>query len=189
MLRNTKSIGYNDLKEGKPVRLDVNGTEVVLGMVSGKVYAIDATCSHEGAPLEQGTVNGYYLTCPWHQAIFDIRTGKAAAETNWATDISSYKVLLGEKSGQISIVASSGRASPNEHHDNNQQAPRKNDKSSSTQDQIIELKLLEKVAHKGTDIMSFRFSRREDQNYEAGQYCDLDLGTTEDPKGPTEHLQ
>lgn len=185
MLRNAKSIGYNDLKEGKPVRFDVNGKEVVLVLVSGKIYAIDAKCSHEGAPLEQGTINGYYLTCPWHQAIFDIRTGKASAETNWATDINSYKVLIDEKKGQISIVPSSGRASPDEHHADNQQAPEKKGKSSTSQDQIINLTLLEKVAHKGTDIMSFKFSRKDGQSYEAGQYCDVDLGTNEDPKGPT----
>jgi len=187
MLENTISIRYGDLKEGKPIRLNVSGKEVVLVMVSGKVYAMDAACSHEGAPLEQGTINGYHLTCPWHQAIFDIRTGKAAAETNWATDIRSYKVLLDEKSGQISISASSGGTTPNEHHDN-KQAPKMNDKNASTKDQIIELELLEKVAHKGTDVMSFKFSRRENEKYEAGQYCDLDVGTTEDPKGPTRTL-
>jgi ferredoxin-NADP reductase len=51
-------------------------------------------------------------------------------------------------------------------------------------------KLLEKISHHGTDIMSFKFSRTDEQNnnsylnYKAGQYAIVDLGTTEDPEGP-----
>jgi ferredoxin-NADP reductase len=33
--------------------------------------------------------------------------------------------------------------------------------------------------------MSFKFARNDDQDYEAGQFYDVDLGTTEDPKGST----
>lgn len=52
----------------------------------------------------------------------------------------------------------------------------------------MHLRLLDKVKHEGTDIMSFKFSRKDDQNYlnyKAGQYSNVDLGTKEDPKGPT----
>ena|SRR5919198_891670 len=51
-------------------------------------------------------------------------------------------------------------------------------------------KLLEKISHSATDIMSFKFSRTDEQNknnylnYKAGQYAIVDLGTTEDPEGP-----
>jgi ferredoxin-NADP reductase len=51
-------------------------------------------------------------------------------------------------------------------------------------------KLIEKISHSGTDIMSFKFSRTDDQiknnyiNYKDGQYAIVDLGTTEDPEGP-----
>jgi len=49
---------------------------VVLSMVNGKVYAIDAVCSHEGGPLEEGTLEGYEVECPWHGSKFDVRTGE-----------------------------------------------------------------------------------------------------------------
>jgi glycine betaine catabolism B len=51
-------------------------------------------------------------------------------------------------------------------------------------------KLLEKIPYSGTDLMSFKFSRSNEQNinnslnYKAGQYANVDLGTTEDPEGP-----
>jgi glycine betaine catabolism B len=63
----------------------------------------------------------------------------------------------------------------------------------------MQLELLDKTQHSGTDIMSFKFSRsnfegeqqqqpqkQQDHyfNYRAGQYAVVDLGTKEDPEGP-----
>ena len=53
---------------------------------------------------------------------------------------------------------------------------------------IMHLTLLDKVKHQGTDIMSFKFFRKDGKNYLnyiAGQYAIVDLGTKEDKKGPT----
>jgi glycine betaine catabolism B len=60
--------------------------------------------------------------------------------------------------------------------------------------QKLELKLLERRSHVGTDIVSFKFRRGQDNNnnnnnnnylnYDAGQYAVFDLGTKEDPAGP-----
>ena len=59
--------------------------------------------------------------------------------------------------------------------------------------QKLELKLLEKKSHVSTDIVSFKFSRSEDNNnyylnYKAGQYAVFDLGIREDPEGPIRSL-
>jgi len=54
----------------------------------------------------------------------------------------------------------------------------------------FQLKLQDSTSHPGTDIMSFKFTRSDDQqrnqylNYKAGQYAVVDLGTKEDPEGP-----
>jgi glycine betaine catabolism B len=58
-----------------------------------------------------------------------------------------------------------------------------------TAPQKLQLKLLERKSHIGTDIVSFKFSRSGDNNnyylnYNAGQYAVFDLGTKEDPSGP-----
>lgn len=53
----------------------------------------------------------------------------------------------------------------------------------------FQLKLQDSLSHPGTDIMSFKFTRSDDQqrnqylNYKAGQYAVVDLGK-EDPEGP-----
>jgi nitrite reductase/ring-hydroxylating ferredoxin subunit len=94
-----------DLEEGKLIKVDINGKSIVLTNINGKFYAMDSVCSHEGGPLEEGTLDDYTLTCPWHQGKFDIRNAKASAETDWVTDLKSYPVIVDDRSGEISIDA------------------------------------------------------------------------------------
>jgi nitrite reductase/ring-hydroxylating ferredoxin subunit len=59
-------------------------------------------CSHEGGPLEEGTLEGYNLTCPWHYAVFDILNATVSDATVWATEIISYP-RIEETTGDILI--------------------------------------------------------------------------------------
>lgn len=43
----------------------------------GGFYAVSRRCGHQNAPLDQGALLGWVLTCPLHYAQFDIRTGKS----------------------------------------------------------------------------------------------------------------
>jgi nitrite reductase/ring-hydroxylating ferredoxin subunit len=97
------SLKKDDLQEGKLVSVDVNGKSIILTGIKGKLYAMDSVCSHEGGPLEEGTLEDYTLICPWHQGKFDIRTAKASAEADWVTDLKSYSVIVDDRSGVISI--------------------------------------------------------------------------------------
>lgn len=97
------SLKKNDIQEGNLMRVDVNGKSLVLTNMQGKLYAMDSVCSHEGGPLEEGTLEGYELICPWHHGIFDIRTAKASPKTDWVTDLKSYTVIVDDKSEEISI--------------------------------------------------------------------------------------
>jgi nitrite reductase/ring-hydroxylating ferredoxin subunit len=99
--RYRKVANKKDLKEGSLLKVQPNGKPVVLAMANGKVYAVDAVCSHEGGPLEEGTLEGYNLTCSWHYAIFDVRNAKVSNQTVWATDLNSYTVQVDEGSRYI----------------------------------------------------------------------------------------
>jgi nitrite reductase/ring-hydroxylating ferredoxin subunit len=39
-------------------------------------FALNNACTHEEGPLAEGEVLGHEVTCPWHGAKFDIRTGE-----------------------------------------------------------------------------------------------------------------
>jgi nitrite reductase/ring-hydroxylating ferredoxin subunit/uncharacterized membrane protein len=45
----------------------------------GSVHAVAATCTHRGGPLSEGTFPGGCVTCPWHAARFDLRSGAVLA--------------------------------------------------------------------------------------------------------------
>jgi nitrite reductase/ring-hydroxylating ferredoxin subunit len=98
-----KVANKDDLKEGSMLKVEVNGKQIVLSMVEGKVYAIDEICTHEGGPLDEGELNGYDLKCPWHYAVFDVRNGKVSDATVWATNLNSYTVKVDETNGNILV--------------------------------------------------------------------------------------
>ena len=97
------SLKKDDVQADKLVKVESNDKAIVLGNVNGKLYAMDAVCSHEGGPLEDGDLADYTLTCPWHQGKFDIRSAKASPETDWVTDLHSYPVIVDGSTGAISI--------------------------------------------------------------------------------------
>ena len=82
--RYIKIANKKDLNEGGLLKVEHNGKQIVLSMINGKIYAMDSVCSHEGGPLEEGTLEGYEIECPWHGSRFDVRTGEV---TNPPADI------------------------------------------------------------------------------------------------------
>jgi nitrite reductase/ring-hydroxylating ferredoxin subunit len=62
--------------EGHAVRVVVNGVPVAVFRVGNQLYGLDARCTHVGGPLDQGTLEGPQVTCPWHHSVFDVRDGK-----------------------------------------------------------------------------------------------------------------
>jgi len=79
-------------------------------MVEGKVYAMNSDCSHNGVPLEEGTLMAYDLKCPWYFALFDVRNGKVSAKTVWPKDLESYPVQVDPSTGDILINVNSGES-------------------------------------------------------------------------------
>ena len=55
--------------------IEVDGEKIAVFMVDRAFYALSDTCTHRGGPLSEGEVAGAEVTCPWHGAKFDLRTG------------------------------------------------------------------------------------------------------------------
>ena len=73
--------------------LNVGRTRLALSFQGGKFGAIAGRCSHVGGPLGEGTLEGEYVTCPWHQYRFHCRTG--LGEPGFEEDkVPSYPVRI-----------------------------------------------------------------------------------------------
>jgi nitrite reductase/ring-hydroxylating ferredoxin subunit len=66
----------DDIREGRLMPTEVDGELVCLTKVDGTIYAFTDNCTHISGPLNEGEITGPVLTCPWHLAQFDVRTGK-----------------------------------------------------------------------------------------------------------------
>ena len=67
----------SDVGPGQSRSVQVKDKLIALFNVGGQFFALDNTCSHRGGPLGEGKVSGHQVTCPFHGARFDLRTGEA----------------------------------------------------------------------------------------------------------------
>src|SRR2546423_3105578 len=84
----TSFIGVGALGEIRDRRRMVIGTPsgAVLIVADGEdVVALDNRCPHMGFPLHRGSINDGILTCHWHHARFDLRSGSTF--DLWADDV------------------------------------------------------------------------------------------------------
>ena len=65
----------SDLKPGTAMTVTVNGVDIALYNVGGKIYATDNTCVHQGGPLGDGILEGEVVSCPWHMWEYNVCTG------------------------------------------------------------------------------------------------------------------
>lgn len=69
-----------DLADRKPVKVDVDGSDVLLVRNGEELFATGNRCPHQGAPLHKGMVRfgGSLRTvqCPLHGSTFDLADGR-----------------------------------------------------------------------------------------------------------------
>jgi 3-phenylpropionate/trans-cinnamate dioxygenase ferredoxin subunit len=69
--------GASAVEPGHAGVYEVDGVRLALCNTGDAFWAIDDVCSHDGGPLDQGTLDGHEIECPRHGARFDVTTGKA----------------------------------------------------------------------------------------------------------------
>ncbi|KAI0472928.1 hypothetical protein GGR56DRAFT_652493 [Xylariaceae sp. FL0804] len=114
-----KGVTSLSLQPGDKQEVEVEGVEegkVLLLNAAGKIQATGSKCTHYGAPLVKGVLNKTgQLTCPWHGACFNGKTGDV--EDAPALDaLPVFKVV--EKDGAVFIegeeaAIKSSRRKPN----------------------------------------------------------------------------
>jgi ferredoxin-NADP reductase len=148
---------------------------------------MDAVCSHEGGPLEDGSLEGYELKCPWHYALFDIRNAKVSEQTVWATDLQSYSVKVDEASGDIMV--SLQPKSPEMTVEKERSTTTVPEEAREQSGSNFSLTLKEKEKLEGTDIITFKFTKNGYPEYKAGQFAFFPLNNVNnDSRGPVRHF-
>jgi len=74
--------------------------DAVVFNVSGRLCVTDAKCPHLGGPLNEGTLQGSTLTCPWHGSEFDVCTG-AVLRGPAMEPVRTYTVSVEGEIGQV----------------------------------------------------------------------------------------
>ncbi|MEM0119902.1 MAG: Rieske (2Fe-2S) protein [Thermoprotei archaeon] len=84
----------SELKSGviKPFRY--KGGRYILVEYGGKVYCFDGLCPHELGPLEFGQLYDKHLYCSYHQAVFDVTSGKPLPGSPTENGLKSYPTSI-----------------------------------------------------------------------------------------------
>ncbi len=84
----------SDIPPGKMIKVSIDGRDILVANIDGKYCATDDTCTHSGSSLSEGKLDGCTITCGWHGAQFDCKTGKLSKFPAKIRDLTSYSVVV-----------------------------------------------------------------------------------------------
>lgn len=64
--------------------VDVGGERLLVVVQGDRAFASDGLCPHKFGPLQEGTFGPGCVTCPIHDATFDLATGRPGDGEGWA---------------------------------------------------------------------------------------------------------
>ena len=84
----------SDIPPGKMIKVSIDGRDILVANINGEYYATDDSCTHSGSSLSEGKLDGCVITCGWHGAQFDCKTGKLEKFPAKIRDLTSYNVVV-----------------------------------------------------------------------------------------------
>ena len=97
-----KIANLDELAEGKPRAVRVEGQSIALFKHNDNIYATDNQCPHMGYPLTRGRVRGGVLTCDWHGWSYDM--GGGGCFTGGCDDLATFPIEVREDEIYIDIA-------------------------------------------------------------------------------------
>lgn len=73
----TPIASLEDFQAQRQLLRSIDGLDILLCRYGTEIAALHNRCSHLGKPLQGGRVMGGQITCPFHSACFDLKTGAA----------------------------------------------------------------------------------------------------------------
>lgn len=83
----------NALAVGEHLVVDVDGVDVVIFKLEDGFYALEDVCTHDGAEIGSGVIEGGEIVCPRHGARFCIKTGEVKCAPAYE-DIEKFDIKL-----------------------------------------------------------------------------------------------
>lgn len=93
----------SEVQDGKLMHITAGGKEIVVTKLDENYYAMDSVCTHAGADLHEGELNNNELTCPWHGAKWDIKTGNLISFPQKLKPLQSHKISIDNDTLYIEI--------------------------------------------------------------------------------------
>ena len=94
--------GTFEVVEGKGTLVEVEGNRIALFNLDGEVFAIDDTCTDDGGPLSEGTVQGDEVACPRCRSRFSIVSGQARGLPAME-DVTTYEVRITDDDVEVEV--------------------------------------------------------------------------------------
>jgi nitrite reductase/ring-hydroxylating ferredoxin subunit len=92
------AVGKGEMKGAK-----VGEADIAVYNVDGTFFATDNLCTHEFAFLTDGWLDGEAVECPFHQARFDVKTGKVLAPPA-CKDLHTYPTRVSGDDVEVQIA-------------------------------------------------------------------------------------
>lgn len=84
----------SDIPIGKMLMINSKGKKFLVANIDGNYFAMDDSCTHQKASLSAGTLKNSTVTCPWHGATWDCKTGKMIDFVSKLRNLHTYKVTI-----------------------------------------------------------------------------------------------
>ncbi|GAB4255838.1 MAG: non-heme iron oxygenase ferredoxin subunit [Methylomicrobium sp.] len=93
-------IDQNGLADGEHIVVDVDGTDVAVFKIDGQFFAIEDVCTHDGAEIASGELDGDEIVCPRHGARFCVKTGEVKSAPAYE-DIACFPLRIENRRVQV----------------------------------------------------------------------------------------
>jgi 3-phenylpropionate/trans-cinnamate dioxygenase ferredoxin subunit len=97
-----KVCSEEEISDGEIRAFDLNGARIILARKGDQVYALEDTCSHDGAELSDGDLVDGQIQCARHGGRFDLKTGEPT-QMPVVVGINSYKVEIRDGDVYVSL--------------------------------------------------------------------------------------
>ena len=84
----------SEIPPGKMIKVSIDGRDILVANIDGEYCATDDSCTQSGSSLSEGKLNGCTISCGWHAAEFDCKTGKFLKFPMKLRDLTSYKIVV-----------------------------------------------------------------------------------------------